>query len=202
MLHFGSSCWPWGPILGHRVPILPVSWAHPGLDAWLAPRWLPDSLSPGWLLALLLVGAPLGASLDNGLALTPIMGWNPWYTYGNFPGGTESNVLLAANALKEKGLAEAGYDIVGLDCGYSTKHRDAAGNLVVNTTRFPRGIKWLAEQIHALGLRFGMYAGQGYAQCCSGSEDKNATDGSGPGCSKDKQHPTCRSASCTPCRAG
>ena len=146
------------------------------------------------LLALqLLAGAPLGASLDNGLALTPIMGWNPWYTYGKFPGGTESNVLLAANALKEKGLVEAGYDIVGLDCGYSTKHRDAAGNLVVNTTRFPRGIKWLAEQIHALGLRFGMYAGQGYAQCCSGSEDKNATDGSGPGCSKDKQHPTCRS---------
>lgn len=40
-------------------------------------------------------------------------------------------------------------------------------------------MKWLGDQIHALGLKFGMYGAMGYGQCCSGSADNTADDGSG-----------------------
>merc|ERR1711935_634403 len=57
-------------------------------------------------------------------------------------------------------------------------------------------MKWLGDQIHALGLKFGMYGAMGYAQCCSGSADKTAEDGSGPGCNHlPKGHQTCRNES-------
>eukprot|EP01047_Picozoa_sp_COSAG01_P053006 COSAG01_NODE_5637_length_4126_cov_12.068041_5_plen_277_part_01 len=69
--------------------------------------------------------------------------------------------------------------------GWSTKHRDPdTGDLLVNRTRFPHGMAWLGDQLHSMGLKFGMYGALGYRQCCSGSVDPNATDGSGPGCNK------------------
>ena len=140
------------------------------------------------------------AALDNGLALTPPMGWNPWNCFGvgrtgacklplPWTGGrtaatggchgfNESIIVGIAKVMAEK-LKPAGYEYMSLDCGYSTKQRDAGGDLVVNTTRYPHGMAWLGEQIHGLGLKFGMYAAQGEAQCCS-RIDPNATDGSGP----------------------
>ena len=80
--------------------------------------------------------------------------WNPWNCYGKYPGSTEENVLAAAHTMKDR-LASVGYEYIALDCGYSTKQRDAEGNLQVNKTRFPRGIRWLADQIHEMGLKFG-----------------------------------------------
>jgi len=142
------------------------------------------------LVLALLVGP--STALDNGLALTPPMGWNPWNCYGNRGEGvTEGIVLDAARAMASK-LSGSGYAYVNLDCGWSTKHRDpATGELQVNATRFPHGMAWLAEQIHALGLKLGMYGALGYHQCCSGSADATADDGSGAGCSKSKPA-TCR----------
>ena len=128
-----------------------------------------------------------GASAEsNGVALTPVLGWNPWNCYANKGDGvTEDIVLDAARAMSDK-LAPAGYKYINLDCGWSTTHRDPrTGNLQVNTTRFPHGMKWLGDQIHDLGLKFGMYGALGYRQCCSGTVNPNATDGSGPGCNKD-----------------
>ena len=140
------------------------------------------------------------------------MGWNPWNCFGvgrtggcklplPWTGGTtvatggchnfnESIVVGIAEVMADK-LRSSGYEYVSLDCGYSTKRRSAAGALVVNTTRYPRGMKWMGEKIHSLGLKFGMYASMGWGQCCS-QIDKNATDGTGPGCSRGGQ---CRTAS-------
>tara|TARA_B110000208_G_scaffold184375_1_gene238192 strand:- start:180 stop:1181 length:1002 start_codon:yes stop_codon:yes gene_type:complete len=56
-------------------------------------------------------------------------------------------------------------------------------------------MKWLGDQLHAMGLKFGMYGAMGYHQCCSGSADPTADDGSGPGCNKVKDKPTCRNTS-------
>ena len=76
---------------------------------------------------------------------------------------------------------------------WAAEHRDpATGLLQVNRTRFPHGMAWLGEHIHRLGLKFGTYGALGYAQCCSGHADPNATDGSGPGCNKDRDHQVCR----------
>ena len=48
---------------------------------------------------------------------------------------------------------------INLDCGYSTGFRGADGTLTVNTDRYPHGMVWLGDQIHQLGLKFGMCVG-------------------------------------------
>ena len=132
---------------------------------------------------------------DNGLAKTPPLGWNPWNCYAS-AGASETIVLAAAAVMKAK---LPSYEYINLDCGWSTKHRDpVTGELQVNATRFPHGMKWLGDQLHAMGLKFGMYGAMGYRQCCSGSADPTANDGSGPGCSKvkdNKQKQVCRNTS-------
>ena len=126
--------------------------------------------------------------------MPPDVSRNPWNCYANSGDGVDEHIVLAAAQSMADHLAPAGYTFINLDCGWSTKRRDPTPphNILVNSTRFPHGMKWLANQIHALGLKFGMYGALGYAQCCSGSADPNATDGSGPGCSKDRAHRVCR----------
>ena len=46
---------------------------------------------------------------------------------------------------------------------YSTKHFDNL--LLVNTTRFPKGIKFISDYIHQNDLKFGLYANAGVKTC-------------------------------------
>lgn len=81
----------------------------------------------------------------------------PRLSYANAGDGVSEEIVLAAARSMAAKLAPAGYRYINLDCGWSTKHRDPAnGDLQVNRTRFPHGMKWLADQIHGLGLKFGM----------------------------------------------
>lgn len=57
----------------------------------------------------------------------------------------------------EKGLAKAGYSYVVMDEGWQALERDAEGRQQHNATRFPSGISALAEYVHALGLKIGLY---------------------------------------------
>jgi alpha-galactosidase len=93
----------------------------------------------------------------------PVMGYNTWYQFG--AGLTESAVLQQADHLVSSGLAAAGYDTVNLDDGWTAAARTGDGSLTWNTTRFPHGIAWLADQIHALGLKFGIYEAIGTRTC-------------------------------------
>jgi alpha-galactosidase len=99
----------------------------------------------------------------NGLALTPPMGYNGWYRFGcNM---TESQVLAQADALVSSGLAKLGYNYVNLDDCWMAPERDASGNLQADPTKFPHGITWLADQIHSMGLKFGLYESVGTTTC-------------------------------------
>lgn len=40
--------------------------------------------------------------------------------------------------------------------------------ILPNITRFPRGIDGLAEEIHGLGLKIGIYSSAGYETCAKG----------------------------------
>jgi alpha-galactosidase len=91
------------------------------------------------------------------------MGYNTWYQYG--AGVTESAVLQQARDLVSSGLAAAGYDTVNLDDGWMASARASDGSLTWNTARFPDGIPWLASQVHALGLKFGIYEAIGTRTC-------------------------------------
>ena len=124
-------------------------------------------------LALLLC---LSLALDNGVGLTPPMGWNSWNHFGcNI---TESLIRKTADALVTTGLAAKGYVYVNLDDCWQTS-RDDQGRIVADPVAFPSGIKALADYIHSLGLKFGLYSDAGLLTCAGrpgslGHEDIDA----------------------------
>lgn len=52
-----------------------------------------------------------------------------------------------------------------MDDGWSKKSRDSSGNLAANDDYFPDGIAAVANQIHGLGLKFGLYGDSGTKTC-------------------------------------
>jgi alpha-galactosidase len=107
----------------------------------------------------------------------PVMGYNTWYQFG--AGLTESAVLKQAQYLVSSGLAAAGYNTMNLDDGWMAASRTADGSLTWNTSKFPDGIPSLAKQIHAMGLKFGIYEAIGTRTCqgLPGSGGTTAADG-------------------------
>jgi alpha-galactosidase len=99
----------------------------------------------------------------NGVALTPPMGWNDWYQYRCSI--TEDEVLANAKALVSSGLAKLGYKYLNLDDCWMAPQRAVDGELQADPTRFPHGIAWLASQLHAMGLKLGVYESFGTTTC-------------------------------------
>ena len=101
----------------------------------------------------------------NGLALTPPMGFNDWAGFECDSSMNETLFVDTANEIVKLGLNKLGYDYVNIDDCWMQGTRDAAGNLQVDTTRFPHGLKWLGDYIHSKGLKFGIYEDAGYETC-------------------------------------
>src|SRR5437667_8306571 len=72
-------------------------------------------------------------ALNNGLALTPPMGWNSWNRFGC--NVNETVVKQAADAMVSSGMAAAGYQYVNIDDCWLTHSRDGNGNLVPDPNR-------------------------------------------------------------------
>lgn len=98
-----------------------------------------------------LAAATVAHAADNGLALTPPMGWNTYNHFGCSP--TEDIVLQSARALVDSGLAKYYKYVIIDDCWHAASRDSATGAPREHETRFPRGMKWLADQIHALDLK-------------------------------------------------
>ena len=100
---------------------------------------------------------------DNGLALTPPMGWNSWNV---FKENIDENMLYdMAKAMKDSGLVDAGYNYFNLDDCWETKERNERGELVADYTTFPSGIRALTDKVNALGLKLGIYSSNGTLTC-------------------------------------
>ncbi len=93
----------------------------------------------------------------------PPMGWNTWNTFG--PNINEQLILESARAMVDTGLKDAGYEYIVIDDMWSLKERDAQGRLQPDPEKFPHGMKYLADYIHSLGLKFGMYSCGGFLTC-------------------------------------
>ncbi len=100
---------------------------------------------------------------DNGVALTPPMGWSSWNTFRNHI--SEELILQIATAMKNSGLAEAGYQYVNLDDCWQSSARDENGRFVADRTTFPRGIKPLVDDVNKMGLKVGIYSSNGTYTC-------------------------------------
>lgn len=127
------------------------------------------------LLALMATATlPSVLTLDNGLALTPPMGWLNWERFtcqidcDHYPDDCISSRLYArmAHLLATEGYLEAGYEYVNIDDCWSEHERDQqTQRLVANRTRFPNGIGNLASYVHDKGLKLGIYGDCGLKTC-------------------------------------
>lgn len=119
-------------------------------------------------------------ALDNGMALTPPMGWNSWNTFG----GSINETLIRGviDAMVTTGMKDAGYTYVNLDDNwFPNPARDASGNLIADPTRFKSGMKSLSDYAHSKGLKLGIYSDRGSKTCMGiaqsggyGNEDRDA----------------------------
>lgn len=97
------------------------------------------------------------------LAPTPPMGWNSWNTFGGDI--HEDLVRQTANVMVSEGLRDAGYRYVVMDDVWEAPQRDSQGNLQADPAKFPNGLGALADYVHSLGLKFGIYSCVGTRTC-------------------------------------
>ncbi len=95
----------------------------------------------------------------------PPMGWNTWNTFAE--NINEELVLASAETLLSSGLKAAGYEYVVVDDCWALRERDKDGKLVPDPEKFPHGMKYVADALHKMGLKFGMYSCSGAMTCAS-----------------------------------
>lgn len=97
-----------------------------------------------------------------GLAKTPPMGWNSWNSFAcNID---EKLIRETADAMVASGMRDAGYVYLNIDdCWHGT--RDENGFIQPDPQRFPSGMKALADYIHSLGMKLGIYSDAGSKTC-------------------------------------
>ncbi len=77
----------------------------------------------------------------------------------------EQKIEAQADAMASSGMSAAGYRYVVIDdCWYSPT-RAGDGSLVADPTRFPNGIKALADRLHAQRLELGICSGASDLMC-------------------------------------
>ena len=130
----------------------------------------------GTLPALGLIQLPDAAGASRGgdggiTAAKPYMGWSSWSLESTTAPGvnaagqggslTEAEVLANADVMAAK-LKSHGYTYVNIDAGWwmddswKTEY-DGNGIPKADPTRFPDGIKAVADHVHAEGLKLGLY---------------------------------------------
>lgn len=107
-------------------------------------------------LALALPGGAL--ALDNGLGLLPPLGYNAYDHVGCC--ANESTMKAQGQALLDSGLHALGFTYVNMDCGWMGG-RHPNGTIYESPTKFPAGMRALADWLHAKGLKLGVYSDRG-----------------------------------------
>src|SRR5262249_47233081 len=121
------------------------------------------------ILAAMLTGIaffctlPTRAQKFEGLAATPPMGWNSWNKFA-CDGVNETVLRETADAMTTNGMQQAGYQYIVIDDCWQVG-RDSAGNIQIDKSKFPHGIRALADYIHSKGLKFGIYTCAGTKPC-------------------------------------
>jgi alpha-galactosidase len=114
---------------------------------------------------------------EDGLALTPPMGWYPWNEFGQDP-QNEKLIKEITDALISSGMKDAGYIYVGPDEGICFS-RGADDKLTTNLTRYPSGLRGLGDYIHQRGLKYALYTDAGTRTCSTampGTKDHEFED--------------------------
>jgi hypothetical protein len=136
-------------------------------------KWT-HTLRAALLMALFAAGILHNASAeDNGLERTPVLGWSSWSFLRKLP--TADKIKAQVLALHNSGLQKIGYQYVNLDdfwyqCpGPQGPNADPYGRWITDPSKFPHqgdtdGIKVVADYIHSLGMKFGIYVTPGISK--------------------------------------
>ena len=124
------------------------------------------------ILALIVVKTT--TALDNGVALTPAMGFNTWYALHHHltsPGYEwekgyvlSEDVLEIARWMKQNGYQALGYEYINFD-DCIVVNRTSDGTLVPDPQAFPHGVVNVSDTLHAMGYKFGWYTDRGEYTC-------------------------------------
>ncbi|KAK8029214.1 hypothetical protein PG991_006270 [Apiospora marii] len=108
------------------------------------------------VLGLLSVGDALVS--PDGTGRLPAMGWNSWNEYAcNI---SDDVFLRVADLMVELGLKDLGYQYVNIDDCWSVKgttRDNVTQRIIPDPVKFPEGIKHVADEVHARGLKLGIY---------------------------------------------
>ncbi|XP_036295885.1 alpha-galactosidase A isoform X2 [Pipistrellus kuhlii] len=112
-------------------------------------------------------------ALDNGLAMTPTMGWLHWERFmcntdcEEDPDSCVSEKLFMqmADIMASEGWKEVGYEYICIDDCWMASRRDSKQRLQADPKRFPSGIRHLSDYVHSKGLKLGIYADVGKKTC-------------------------------------
>ncbi|MEU7969691.1 fibronectin type III domain-containing protein [Streptomyces sp. NPDC049097] len=155
--------------------------------------------TPEWVSQ---AAAPAGSTAA--VAAKPYMGYSTWSLEStSFPGYggenwlTESHVLAQAGVLASK-LKSHGYNHVNLDAGWNvgngTNVSDGYARPTADPKKFPHGMKYIGDQLHKKGLKFGLYLAVGLYQDYYNNGDTPIYGA--PGCTtKDIVYPDLRKTS-------
>eukprot|EP00931_Biecheleriopsis_adriatica_P054402 TRINITY_DN32000_c0_g1_i1.p1 TRINITY_DN32000_c0_g1~~TRINITY_DN32000_c0_g1_i1.p1 ORF type:complete len:456 (-),score=61.70 TRINITY_DN32000_c0_g1_i1:46-1413(-) len=121
-------------------------------------------------LFALLVLVPIVNGLDNGLGLTPQMGYSSWNDCGSVV--SEDHVKAIAEYMISSGLAAKGYTYVNVDEGWLLGRNSTSLEMIEDRKLFPSGMAALGKFIHDLEvpgkgkiMKYGLYTSRGVQQC-------------------------------------
>ena len=117
------------------------------------------SVTPSLLRVLLLCATAHG--LDNGVAVTPPMGFNSYMA----PQSGATGLGEIASFFVTSGMVHSGYEYINTDEGWELKGRDPATGKLQWNGAYPDGIKGFTDKLKAMGLKYGIYGANSGVTC-------------------------------------
>eukprot|EP01084_Bolivina_argentea_P083291 150820_1 len=110
----------------------------------------------------------MSTAWNNGLALTPPMGWNTYNYYK-----ANINESLFTNAVKvfiSTPMKSVGYEYINSGSGWwlqinGTIIRNSTGYMTYDPSKYPNGIQSMIDYIHSNGLKYGHWTDAGISSC-------------------------------------
>ncbi|KAI2494830.1 alpha-galactosidase [Fragilaria crotonensis] len=103
-------------------------------------------------------------ALDNGVALTPPMGFNSYMAGKALQ--NEVGLLRVAEFMLDHGMRTVGYRYINTDEGWEESTRDAStGTIRWNETLYPSSLPVVVERLHNLSFYFGIYGAASAVTC-------------------------------------
>jgi alpha-galactosidase len=158
------------------MPVMPMSSLRRSSNTSVSCVQIAAVLTLACIFGIAAPASAAGNESQQSVAQRPPMGWNDWAHYRC--GFSAETILANAKALVATGLSARGYNTVTIDDCWMQKARGDNGDLQADPQRFPQGVKPVADAIHALGLKFGIYEDAGF-KTCGGYAGSGEPDGGG-----------------------